>query len=112
MNPKNIKKSKLKNSIQKKLLFSAAIAITILCPFKLISQPLLTKSKFDDVNKYFDKSFITKAIEKTGSSVVTIETQRYVNKRKFRSNSQLFLDPYFERFFGLDRKSTRLNSSH
>ena len=33
---------------------------------------------------------------------MTMDTQRYVNKRKFQRNSQLFLDPYFERFFGLD----------
>jgi S1-C subfamily serine protease len=33
---------------------------------------------------------------------VTIDTQRYVKKRKFPRNSQLLLDPYFERFFGLD----------
>jgi len=34
--------------------------------------------------------------------VVTIDTQRYVKKRKFPRNSQIFIDPYFERFFGLD----------
>ena len=33
---------------------------------------------------------------------MTIDTQRYVKKRKFPRNSQLLLDPYFERFFGLD----------
>ena len=33
---------------------------------------------------------------------MTIDTQRFVKKRKFPKNSQLFLDPYFERFFGLD----------
>ena len=34
--------------------------------------------------------------------MVTIDTQRYVKKRNFPRNSQLFLDPYFERFFGLN----------
>jgi len=67
----------------------------------VISQPL-TKPKFNEVNVYSNKSFITKAVEKTGSSVVTIDTQRYVKKRNLKNNSQLFLDPYFERFFGLD----------
>ena len=67
----------------------------------VISQPL-TKPKFNEVNVYSNKSFITKAVEKTGSSVVTIDTQRYVKKRNLKKNSQLFLDPYFERFFGLD----------
>ena len=70
-------------------------------PTKVISQSL-SKPKFNEVNLYSNKSFITKAVERTGAAVVTIDTQRYVKKRKFPKNSQLFLDPYFERFFGLD----------
>jgi S1-C subfamily serine protease len=70
-------------------------------PKNLISQPL-TKPIINEVNIFSKKSFITKAVERTGSSVVTINTQKYVKKRKFPSNSQLFIDPYFERFFGLD----------
>ena len=73
----------------------------IIYPTNIMPQTL-SKSKIDEVNIHSTKSFITKAVEKTGSSVVTIDTQRYVKKRKFPSNSQLFLDPYFERFFGLD----------
>ena len=68
---------------------------------KVISQPL-SKPKINEINLYSNKSFITKAVERTGAAVVTIDTQRYVKKRKFPRNSQLFLDPYFERFFGLD----------
>jgi len=60
------------------------------------------KTKINEVNLYSNESFITKAVERTGSSVVTIDTQRYIKKRKLPRNSQLFLDPYFERFFGLD----------
>jgi len=75
----------------------------ILFPNDLISNPsTLTKPKTKEFNIYSKKSFITKAVEKTGPSVVTIDTQRYVKKRKFPKNSQLFIDPYFERFFGLD----------
>jgi len=70
-------------------------------PSNLISQPI-NRSKLNEVNIDSNKSFVTKAVEKTGSSVVTIDTQRYVKNRKFSRNSQLFLDPYFERFFGLD----------
>ena len=70
-------------------------------PAKVISQPL-SEPKINEVNLYSTKSFITKAVERTGAAVVTIDTQRYVKKRKFPRNSQLFLDPYFERFFGLD----------
>ena len=62
----------------------------------------LINGKFNELTNNRSKSFITEAVEKTGSSVVTIETQRYVKNKKFPRNSQLFLDPYFERFFGLD----------
>jgi len=98
---KKIRKSKLKHSRKNKLLLSSAIAISILSPSQLISQPLINP-KFNEINKYSKKSFITEAVEKTGPSVVTIETQKYINKRVFPRNSQPFLDPYFERFFGLD----------
>ena len=70
-------------------------------PIDVISQSL-SKPKSNGVDIYSNKSFITKAVERTGAAVVTIDTQRYVKKRKFSRNSQLFLDPYFERFFGLD----------
>jgi S1-C subfamily serine protease len=70
-------------------------------PAKVISQPL-SQPKINEVNLYSNKSFITKAVERTGAAVVTIDTQRYVKKRKLPRNSQLFLDPYFERFFGLN----------
>ena len=72
-----------------------------LFPPNAVSQQLLNP-KFNESNKYSNKSFITKAVEKTGPSVVTIETQRIVKKRKFPKDSQIFLDPFFERFFGLD----------
>ncbi len=94
-------KSKLKRYIQKILLVTALITVGIRYPAKVISQPL-SKPKINEVNLYSNRSFITKAVERTGSAVVTIDTQRYVKKRKFPRNSQLFIDPYFERFFGLD----------
>jgi len=94
-------KSKLKRYIQKILLVTSLITVGIRYPAKVISQPL-SKPKINEVNLNSKKSFITKAVERTGAAVVTIDTQRYVKKRKFPRNSQLFLDPYFERFFGLD----------
>ncbi|MDC2975652.1 trypsin-like peptidase domain-containing protein [Prochlorococcus sp. AH-736-D23] len=78
-----------------------SLGICILCPINVLSKPL-PKSEFNEVNIYSKKSFITKAVEKTGSSVVTIDTQRYIKKSKLRRNSQIFLDPYFDKFFGLD----------
>ena len=101
MYSKKRRKSKLKSYNHKLLLISSAIAMGFIYPSNLISQPLVN-TKYNSLNTYSNESFITKAIEKTGSSVVTIDTQRYVKKRKFPRNSQQFLDPYFERFFGLD----------
>ena len=101
MYSKNVRKSKLKSYKHKKLLLSSAIAMITLFPSSLISQQL-TNPKFNETNKDSNKSFVTKAVEKTGPSVVTIETQRFVKKRKFPIDTQIFLDPYFERFFGLD----------
>jgi len=95
------KKSKLKSYNYKLLLISSSIAMGFIYPSNLISQPLVN-TKYNSLNTYSNESFITKAIEKTGSSVVTIDTQRYVKKSNFPRNSQQFLDPYFERFFGLD----------
>ena len=97
----NVRKSKLKNYNPTKLFFYSAISILSLFSSNLVSQPLIN-SKFNEINKYSKKSFITNAVERTGPSVVTIETQRFVKKRKFPKDSQIFLDPYFERFFGLD----------
>ncbi len=91
----------MKNHKQKLLLFSSAITISILCPANSISQPLINP-KINEINLYSPKSFITEAVEKTGSSVVTINTKKYIKQKKFPRGSQIFLDPYFERFFGLD----------
>ena len=101
MYSKNVRKAKLKSYKHKKILLSSAITMATLFPSYVVSQPLINP-KFNEINKYSNKSFITKAVEKTGPSVVTIETQKFVKKRKFPKNSQIFLDPYFERFFGLD----------
>ncbi len=95
------KKSKLKRYIQKLLIISSFITVGFTCNAKVISQPLI-KPKINEVDLYSNKSFITKAVERTGAAVVTIDTQRYIKKRKFPRNSQPLLDPYFERFFGLD----------
>ena len=98
---KNVRKFKLKNYASKKLLLSSAITACILNPSFVISQSKIN-SKYNEVNQYQSESFVTRAVRETGPSVVTIDTQRYVKKRKFRKDSELFLDPYFEKFFGLD----------
>jgi len=91
----------LKRDLHKLLLIASLITLGIRYPVKVLSQQL-SKPKINEVNLYSNKSFITKAVERTGAAVVTIDTQWYVKKRNFPRNSQLFLDPYFERFFGLD----------
>ena len=91
----------MKRYIQKLLLIISLIPVGITYPAKVIPQPL-SKPKINEVGLFSNKSFINKAVERTGAAVVTIDTQRYVKKRNFPRNSQLFLDPYFERFFGLD----------
>ncbi len=98
---KKIQKTKLKSLNPKKLLLFSTITTSVFCISNVISKPLINP-KLNEINNYSSKSFVTKAVEKTGSSVVTIETQKYVNRRKFPRDSQIFLDPYFERFFGLN----------
>ena len=95
---------KFKSYNQKQILLYLAITLGIIYQSNVKSQPLI-KSTLNEDSLYPNKSFITKAVEKTGSSVVTIDTQRYVKKRKLPRSSQLFQDPYFERFFGLDLPS-------
>ena len=98
---RNIRKSKLKRYVQNLLLVTSVITVGTIYSTKAISLSL-SKPKINEVNIHSNKSFITKAVERTGAAVVTIDTQRYVKKRKLPRDSQLFLDPYFERFFGLD----------
>ena len=101
MYSKKIRKSRFKVCKYQQILIFLAILISTISTPNTVSQSLI-KTKSKEIDLYSNKSFITKAVERTGSSVVTIDTQRYVKKRKFPRNSQLFLDPYFERFFGLD----------
>ena len=91
----------MKKYIQKLFLIVSLIPVGITYPTKVISQPL-SKPKINELSLFANKSFITKAVERTGSAVVTIDTQRYIKKRNLPINSQLFLDPYIERFFRLD----------
>ena len=93
----------MKSYNHKKVLLSSALTMSVLCASNVISKPLInTNTNSNLINNYSNNSFIAKAIEKTGSSVVTIETQKYIKKRKFSNNSPLLLDPYLERLFGLN----------
>jgi len=79
-----------------------------LYPSNIVSQPFINP-KLNEINKFSNTSFITKAVEKTGSSVVTIETQRFIKRRQLTKESQQFFDQ-FERFFGLDIQNNKQRS--
>ena len=61
----------------------------------------IDNQNLDEGSKISNISFITEAVKKTGASVVTIDTQRFVKNKQYSRDSRIFLDPYFERFFGL-----------
>ena len=106
-------KRKTKKFSLKKLFFISYITLSLVNKPNSISQPTHSQS-LDEEFKISKISFITKAIEKTGPSVVTIDTQRFVKNKKFSGDSRIFIDPYFERFFGLKlpfESQTRIEQS-
>ena len=84
----------------KKLFFLSYISLGLINKSNVISQPIINQN-LNEESKISNISFITKAVKKTGASVVTIDTQRFVKNKQFSRDSRIFLDPYFERFFGL-----------
>ncbi len=84
----------------KKLFFLSCLTLGLINKSNVISQPIVNQN-LNEKSKISNISFITKAVKKTGASVVTIDTQRFVENRQFSRDSRIFLDPYFERFFGL-----------
>ncbi len=84
----------------KKVVFLSYLIFGLINKSNVISRPIINKN-LDEESKISDISFITKAVKKTGASVVTIDTQRFVKNKQFSKDSRIFLDPYFERFFGL-----------
>ncbi len=97
---KAIIRGKLLNFSIKKLFFLSYLALGLINKSYVISQPIINKD-LDEKSKISNISFITKAVKKTGPSVVTIDTQRFVKNKQFSRNSKIFIDPYFERLFGL-----------
>ena len=97
---KTITKRKFIKFSFKKLFFLSCLTLGLINKSNVISQPILDQY-LNEESKISNISFITKAVKKTGASVVTIDTQRFVENRQFSRDSRIFLDPYFERFFGL-----------
>ena len=84
----------------KKLFLLSYLSLGLINKSNVISQPIINQN-LDEESKISNISFITKAVKRTGASVVTIDTQRFVQNKEFSRNSRVFLDPYFERLFGL-----------
>ena len=97
---KTITKGKFIKFSFKKLFFLSFLTLGLINKSNVISQPIVNQN-LNEESKISNISFITKAVKKTGASVVTIDTQRFVENRQFSRDSRIFLDPYFERFFGL-----------
>ncbi len=97
---KTITKGKIIKFSFKKLFFLSCLTLGLVNKSNVISQPLVNQN-LNEESKISNISFITKAVNKTGASVVTIDTQRFVENKQFSRDSRIFLDPYFERFFGL-----------
>ena len=96
----SVRKIKSKRFSLKKIFFLSYLTLGLLNKPNVISQPILNQT-VDRESKISNISFITKAIKKTGASVVTIDTQRLVKNKQFSRDSRILIDPYFERFFGL-----------
>ena len=75
--------------------------VTHFSTVEALSTPNILKDNNLENSLNKKKSFITLAIEKAGASVVTIENQRLVNGKTISKQSNILLDPYFEKFFGL-----------
>ncbi len=97
----DLPQTKSKKFSFKKLVFFSYLSLILVNNSNVISEPL-TIQRPDKEFKISNVSFITEAVKKTGASVVTIESQRFVKNKQYYGDSRIFLDPYFERFFGLE----------
>ena len=95
----NKKKLKANKYSFSKFLIASFFLFNILNNSELIPRPFFNSN--NDDSEFSGISFITKAVEKAGASVVTIDTERYIKQRSSSKDSRIFIDPYFERFFGL-----------
>ncbi len=110
---RDLRLTKNKKFSFRKLFFFSYLALILINKSNVISEPIKNQSQYNE-SKISNISFISKAIKKTGPSVVTIDTQRFVRNKQFSRDSRIFLDPYFERFFGLElapENQTRIEQS-
>ena len=100
MSLSNVKKLRIKIFPLRELVISSFLSFSVINQSNAFTKPLISQN-FENKSIVNSKSFVSKAVEKTGPSVVTIDTERYIKQRKFSRDSKIFIDTYFERFFGL-----------
>ena len=100
MKPSNIFDSNKSSLRTIKIILSSALLFFISWNENVIPSQISKKPRTGE-SVDTTKSFITRAIEKSGPSVVTIDTQRIVRTRGYSKDSRILIDPYIERFFGL-----------
>ena len=83
---KKIKKFSKNNLFYRKILLTSALTFSITGNPNVISQSLIDSISNESYSSS-NRSFITKAVEKTGASVVTIDTQRLVGRKQFPRGS-------------------------
>ena len=95
------KQSRRNIPFYRKFFFGSALIISLTSNSNLISQQLINAIP-EKNSRFSNTSFITKAVEKTGASVVTIDTQRFIGRKQFSRGSRNPLEPYFDKLFGLE----------
>ena len=78
---KSVIKLQSKKFYFKKLVFLSFLTISLINKPEVISRQIVNKN-LENEFKISNISFITKAINKTGASVVTIDSQRFVKKKQ------------------------------
>ena len=78
---RDLAKIKSKKLSIKILLFFSYLTIILINKSNVISQPIKNKN-LDKESKISNISFITKAVKKTGGSVVTIDTKKFVENKQ------------------------------
>ena len=78
----NLKKLKSSRFSFNKLLFFSYLTLILINKLNVLSQPI-TKQNLDEESTISNISFVTKAVKKTGNSVVTIDTQKFVKNKQF-----------------------------
>ena len=85
-----------------KLSFVLLLGTIGFCCNPLAEKFLIFPTQAETLKTFSKKSFVAKAVSRSGPAVVTLETQRRVfNQGISGLPPTLIIDPYFQRFFGL-----------